>query len=364
MKRTMTAAVALSFVATAALAQDGGPRYQGGGEGRGRPPQAQAQPSQSDAQAQPRSASSSRGERSGERPGPRRDAPQDRPERAQAARPQAAPAQTAPSQAAAQPVAPQLAGGRRGPAERPQTVNPRNQPGAPQVVQAPRSRGLEQPQRAEQPQRPRGDWNRGARPDNRAGEAPTRLDRNGDGRPDGQRPDAQRNADRNGDGRADGPRIVHRNDDGRLVDRNNDRRPDARGGDQGWNRDGGRGGWDRDHRGPAERPSWARHDGRGNRDYGRPRYDVVRFPHVFQTNHRYRLSNYYVQPYGFYDYAWAYGDFLPWGWYGPSYWIDDWFAYGLPVPPIGCEWVRVGHDAVLVDTFTGRVLSVARLLFW
>jgi Ni/Co efflux regulator RcnB len=131
----------------------------------------------------------------------------------------------------------------------------------------------------------------------------------------------------------------------------------------GWNRDGGRGGWDRDHRGPQQRPSWARPDGRYDRDHNRPRYDQRRYPHYFQAPHRYRTTTYIV-PYGFYDYSWSFGDYLPWGWYGPSYWIGDWFAYGLPPPPIGCEWVRVGRDALLIDTFDGRVLSVARLLFW
>lgn len=139
---------------------------------------------------------------------------------------------------------------------------------------------------------------------------------------------------------------------------------DARRGDpNGWTRDGGRGGWDQNHRGPQVRPNWARPDGRGARDRNRPRYDSNRYPHFFAAQHRFRAP-FYAFPFGYYDYDWGYGDYLPWGWYGPNYWIDDYYDYDLPIPPVGCEWVRVGRDALLIDTFDGRVLSVARLLFW
>lgn len=61
--------------------------------------------------------------------------------------------------------------------------------------------------------------------------------------------------------------------------------------------------------------------------------------------------------------SWSYGDRLPWGWFGASYYLN-WGAYGLPLPPIGCEWVRVGSDALLVDIWSGEVLSVYYGLFW
>jgi Ni/Co efflux regulator RcnB len=140
----------------------------------------------------------------------------------------------------------------------------------------------------------------------------------------------------------------------------------ARRGDRdgdGWNRDGGRGGWDRDGRGPNERPSWATRDGRHDRDRNRPRYDPRRYHHDWRASRRYRVPI-YVIPYGYYDNYWRYDDYLPWGWYGPRYWIDDWYRYGLPPPPAGYEWVRVGRDAMLVDIFDGRIRSVVRLLFW
>jgi Ni/Co efflux regulator RcnB len=34
------------------------------------------------------------------------------------------------------------------------------------------------------------------------------------------------------------------------------------------------------------------------------------------------------------------------------------------MPPVGCEWIRVGDDAVLVDVWSGQVLSVYYDLFW
>jgi Nickel/cobalt transporter regulator len=31
---------------------------------------------------------------------------------------------------------------------------------------------------------------------------------------------------------------------------------------------------------------------------------------------------------------------------------------GLEIPPVGCEWVRDGDDALLIDTNTGAILQV------
>ena len=106
-----------------------------------------------------------------------------------------------------------------------------------------------------------------------------------------------------------------------------------------------------------------RPDGRRDRDYRRPRYDEHRYPRHWRPSHRYRGS-FYRPPIGFYFNVWSYNDRLPWGWYTPEYWIDDWWRYGLPMPPIGCEWVRVGRDVLLVDVFSGRVLQVVHNLFW
>jgi Ni/Co efflux regulator RcnB len=102
-----------------------------------------------------------------------------------------------------------------------------------------------------------------------------------------------------------------------------------------------------------------------NRDANRPRYDRSQWHFQNRPSHRYHWRGQsYVQPYGFYPHSWAYGEILPWGWYTPNYYIDDWSYYGLEPAPYGCEWVREGADAVLVDVYTGRVLSVEYGLFF
>jgi Ni/Co efflux regulator RcnB len=72
----------------------------------------------------------------------------------------------------------------------------------------------------------------------------------------------------------------------------------------------------------------------------------------------------WIAPQGFYRHSWVYGEVLPFGWYTPNYYINDWDYYGLEPAPYGCEWVREGSDAVLVDVYTGRVLSVEYGLFY
>lgn len=61
--------------------------------------------------------------------------------------------------------------------------------------------------------------------------------------------------------------------------------------------------------------------------------------------------------------TWSFGDYLPRGWFGSSYYLNA-GHYGLPYAPIGTEWVRVGGDAVLVDIWNGRILAVYYGLFW
>jgi Ni/Co efflux regulator RcnB len=208
-------------------------------------------------------------------------------------------------------------------------------------------------------------------PHNRSGQAVTPQDQRGRGEPwrgrdFGPRPEAQA-------GRPDGGREHwngQRPDAGRRDwdDRNRGRgepNRDQRGRDyqQGrddWrNRDDGRrdynDGWrDRDARG------W-RDDGRGRQ--ARPRYDRRYYPPTFRPARRYHGPSYRAPP-GFYARSWVFGEILPRGWYEPRYRILDWWAFGLPPPPLGFDWVRVGDDAVLVDEFDGRIVQVALNLFW
>lgn len=72
----------------------------------------------------------------------------------------------------------------------------------------------------------------------------------------------------------------------------------------------------------------------------------------------------YVRPAGWYAHRWVYGERLPGGWYGQSYWIVDFSLFGLITPPYDYEWIRVGDDALLVDIDTGVILRVEYGVFY
>jgi Ni/Co efflux regulator RcnB len=98
----------------------------------------------------------------------------------------------------------------------------------------------------------------------------------------------------------------------------------------------------------------------------RPRYSPQYFPHQIRPAQHYHWGGgqqWRGQP-GFYYHHWRYGEFLPGGWFGADFWINDWGDYDLPVPPYGYEWVRVGADALLVDTYSGEVVSTVYGLFY
>jgi len=90
----------------------------------------------------------------------------------------------------------------------------------------------------------------------------------------------------------------------------------------------------------------------------RPRtYDPGYYHHNYVAVHRYRWRP-YVRPNGWYYRRWVYGEHFPNIFWTRDYWITDYWLVGLAVPPYGCEWVRYGHDAVLVNTETGEILQV------
>jgi Ni/Co efflux regulator RcnB len=99
-----------------------------------------------------------------------------------------------------------------------------------------------------------------------------------------------------------------------------------------------------------------------DRDRGRGWFNPDRYPREFHAERRFHVRP-YLYPRGWYDRDWFFGDYLPFGWFGPSYYLD-WGYFDLPPPPIGCEWVRVGPDALLVDVWSGEVLSVEHGIFW
>lgn len=104
------------------------------------------------------------------------------------------------------------------------------------------------------------------------------------------------------------------------------------------------------------------HAARG-RDQGRVGYSANVFSRQYHAQRQFRFGGYRSYPTGWAWRSWSYGQFLPFGWYAPQYYLS-WNDYGLPAPPVGCEWVAEGPDAVLVDVWTGQVLSVYSGVFY
>ncbi|MGH8314003.1 MAG: RcnB family protein [Steroidobacterales bacterium] len=176
-------------------------------------------------------------------------------------------------------------------------------------------------------------------------------------------------------------------------------------GDNGRSRDGGRGNWQGDHSGDGNRDrnrdwdrdhsrdqnrdwdrdhsrdqnrdhnrNWDRdhwRDGRG-RDWHHDRnwYDHYRVNHFrfyggqYYARNRFSIGIYF-SPFSYYRARfWLSDGYLPGAYYDSRYYIGDYWSYDLYDPPVGCRWVRVGNDALLVDTFTGEVIDQVYDLFW
>jgi Ni/Co efflux regulator RcnB len=97
----------------------------------------------------------------------------------------------------------------------------------------------------------------------------------------------------------------------------------------------------------------------------RPRYSPQFFPRVFSPGARFHWrGGFWRGPPGWYYHSWFYGQILPYGWFAPDWWINDYWDYELPVPPYGYEWVRNGPDALLVNIDTGFVAEVVPGIFY
>jgi Ni/Co efflux regulator RcnB len=96
-----------------------------------------------------------------------------------------------------------------------------------------------------------------------------------------------------------------------------------------------------------------RHDFSGFRDFHRN----------FQASRRFQAPT-YRRPAGWYSHRWAFGEFLPAAFWMRDYWLIDFADYDLPPPPFGAVWVRVDHDALLIDEDTGEIITVAYDVFY
>ncbi len=95
----------------------------------------------------------------------------------------------------------------------------------------------------------------------------------------------------------------------------------------------------------------------------RPRPGGFLDTHHFSFNQRFHgPAFYYPQGYGYQ--RWAFGAFLPRVFLAQNYTLYQYWTYGLPAPPPGFHWIRVGPDALLVRYGDGYVLDAAYGLFY
>ena len=93
------------------------------------------------------------------------------------------------------------------------------------------------------------------------------------------------------------------------------------------------------------------------------RIDPGHFNHNFRAHRRYVIGP-YLPPRGWVERTWYFGDLLPAAFFAPEYRLADYWLFDLETPPVGYEWVRYGHDALLVNLATGRVEQTVYGLFF
>jgi Ni/Co efflux regulator RcnB len=86
------------------------------------------------------------------------------------------------------------------------------------------------------------------------------------------------------------------------------------------------------------------------------------YQHNYRAARSYRIGPYHA-PSGWRRHYWAFGQRLPRAYWASPYILADYWLFSLEVPPVGYEWVRVGNDAILVNTATGEILQVEYAVF-
>jgi len=119
---------------------------------------------------------------------------------------------------------------------------------------------------------------------------------------------------------------------------------------------------------PQGGPAMASRPGGGfNRQPGGgSRHDFHGFVDFHQTftAPRHFHAGAYRRPAGWYSHRWTFGEYLPAAFWGRDYWLIDFMDFGLPPPPYGAVWVRVGDDALLIDQDTGEIITVEYRVFY
>ena len=86
-------------------------------------------------------------------------------------------------------------------------------------------------------------------------------------------------------------------------------------------------------------------------------------------DHRRRHRSLFHLGFYFDPFGWGYRPYqLGWrlwpSYYSSNFWINDPWQYRLPYAPPGYRWIRYYDDAILVDTWDGRVVDVIYNFFW
>ena len=92
-------------------------------------------------------------------------------------------------------------------------------------------------------------------------------------------------------------------------------------------------------------------------------FDVRTYQRNFTAPRRFHADR-YVAPRGYVYRRWVFGQRLPPIYFARNYWLLDFGAFGLMVPPPGCVWVRYGPDALLIDQYSGEIIRVAYGVFY
>jgi Ni/Co efflux regulator RcnB len=107
-----------------------------------------------------------------------------------------------------------------------------------------------------------------------------------------------------------------------------------------------------------------------NRDFSSRRYQGQpprggqRFSYQGRDFYRFRAQPYrWPRGYNNASFRWSLNQLLPGAFFSQSYYIDP-YQYGLPWAEPGYQWVRVGNDALLIDSFTGMIVDMAPGVFY
>ena len=121
------------------------------------------------------------------------------------------------------------------------------------------------------------------------------------------------------------------------------------------------------------RPDYNRHENNSRPNFNPPdhrpavrphaRPDYSKYRRAVTAPRRFRIGTYHA-PRGYHYRRWSYGQYLPSVYWARSFWLSNFMVYGLFAPPPDTVWVRYGPDALLVDHYTGEIISVQYNVFY